>query len=624
MTVATQPELPPLAFNYSNKYTYVILYKVKWSKEHGQPRKVAGKTRTIGKIVGGGKEGLIEWNDDFLKEYPELENFYVHRVLIDNTGSKPKYELKFKPVSDIISLSKAVNLKRLQAGATWTLDNVIASSPLTIALERVFRKYNIHKKLLSIAYYFYLTSSNVTDLYYEFAQKTRLPFHRPLDSSQISRLFNNITDDDIDKYLKTINKIILKEEEKCQDKQQVNTYYALDSTSISTHAKKIDHAQWGHNKDGDDLKQVNILMLVNQRTGQPVYYREYAGNTPDVSTISHTLKEYARMELNRNAILVTDRGYSSVGNIHKCLRNEQSFIMNIKTNLSFTKFLIVSNYENLIDPCNYNSTINCNCFMEKIEWKYPGFYKTASGRKVSEKAELYVHIYFDKDINNNSDNYLTSKIIAPIIEKLKNNITLTPEEQKNKDLFIIENPDKTYKSNRKNITEYMITKGVRILISDVISDSVECWQAYHERERVEEAFSFFKQQVGGNRFRTSKTTTTRGKIFTLFLACSIGLMFRLRMKQAREKGINFPYDSDTKILAKLNLIEQTIFNGGAYYSEVVGKTRKILEALDIPIPDTEIFDDDENTETENIPDSFSEDLDDKKDHTDEIDQALNI
>lgn len=120
----------------------------------------------------------------------------------------------------------------------------------------------------------------------------------------------------LDKFFVKLNQYCIYEEEK----QKNNVYYALDSTSISTCAKELDFSEWGHNKDGDLLKQINIVMLVNQKTGCPLYYRVYSGATPDVSTVSHLLKEYCRMGFNRSAILVADRGYGSVKIFTTCIR----------------------------------------------------------------------------------------------------------------------------------------------------------------------------------------------------------------------------------------------------------------------------------------------------------------
>ena len=88
--------------------------------------------------------------------------------------------LYFEPIDEMISLTEAFNLKRLCAGATFVLDNTIANTPLMMALERTFNKYNLHKKILSLAYFMYLSNNSATWLYEDFAKKHRLPFNKPL------------------------------------------------------------------------------------------------------------------------------------------------------------------------------------------------------------------------------------------------------------------------------------------------------------------------------------------------------------------------------------------------------------------------------------------------------------
>ena len=150
MAVVEIPKLPPLMIVGQGKYRYVSTYKIAWDKELKQPRRIAGHNKTVGKIIGGGVEGVIEWTDAFLEEHPELKSFTVKRVFKRMQGAKKVFEFVFEPADEMISLTAAFNLLRLNAGATWVLDNVIANSPLTIALERVFEKYNRHKKLLSV------------------------------------------------------------------------------------------------------------------------------------------------------------------------------------------------------------------------------------------------------------------------------------------------------------------------------------------------------------------------------------------------------------------------------------------------------------------------------------------
>ena len=88
-------------------------------------------------------------------------------------------------------------------------------------------------------------------------------------------------------------------------------------------------------------------------------------------------------------------------------------------------------------------------------------------------------------------------------------------------------------------------------------------------------------------------------------------MFRRRADCAKIKGIELPYDSETKLIAALNSVQQTIYQDGGYYSEVVGKVKEIMEALDIPLPEPEPVDkalQQNNTEDEEDEPIVIEDL----------------
>lgn len=603
MAVADTPKLPPLMIINQGKYSYVTTYKITWDKTLRQPRRVPGQNKTVGKIVGGGTEGVIEWNSEFLDEHPELAGFITRRVLKGQKGSKNVYDYEFEPIDEMISLREALNLKRLSAGATWALDNIVAGSSLTKTLEQIFGKFNRHKKLLSLAYYMYLTSNSATHLYEDFARKHRLPYQKPLTPGQISRLFAKITPSEIDSFLRELNEKVRTDEER--DNGKKNVYYALDSTSISTHSVGLTKAQWGHNKDGDALKQINLVMLVNQENGHPVYYRSYTGNTPDVSTVSNLISEITRIGVNRNAILVSDKGYSSVHNINQFLLRGIDFILNCRTGYLFARQIIAESIQKLDDFCSYNPQIQCYCLTQKHIWSYPTYDKTASGRAVKDKTTLYIHVYLDKDIRAEGEKNLLRGTILPILEKMRNNQPLTQEEESAKNRFIKDDGTGSFRTNIREKNEYLMNKGIRILVSNRVSDPVEAWMAYYERERVEDLFRIAKQTIGGNRYRTSKNETTEGKTFVMFLASAIGMMFRQRVKHATANGMKMPYDSDNKLLANLDSIEQTVFREGCYYTPVTGVQRRIMEALDIPMPSTEIFgklskEEEETDEDDNI------------------------
>ena len=66
MAVVTIPKLPPLSVQKNGKYSYIQTYKNCWDKEKKRSYRLPGSIKTVGKILGGGEEGVIQWSEEFL------------------------------------------------------------------------------------------------------------------------------------------------------------------------------------------------------------------------------------------------------------------------------------------------------------------------------------------------------------------------------------------------------------------------------------------------------------------------------------------------------------------------------------------------------------------------------
>ena len=365
------------------------------------------------------------------------------------------------------------------------------------------------------------------------------------------------------------------------------------------------------------LKQINIVMLVNQKTGCPLYYRVYSGATPNVSTVSHLLKEYCRMGFNRSAILVADRGYGSVKNIHHLYQDNQSFLLNMRTCFSICKKLIVKNLNALLDDCNYSLSLSQSVVTEKLKWNYPLNCNTNT-KRARLKGDMYVHIYLNHELRNSAEDTFRSTLAKLLDKKKTDEKSLTQEEKDFLDKYTSTDDNGGVFVSSTAKFEYMLGKEVRVLVSDIISDPVEADRAYRERNEVELGFRKLKDLTNARRLHISSSKTLTGKIFVHFLACSILCMFRCKIDKAKDEGKSLPYDSTVKMLSALSNITQTIFPDGGYFSEVVGKKKVLLKALDIELPESEmnvVYEEDENAEK-------AEDYVDDKFYLDKINTQL--
>ena len=589
--LVTKPELPSLLCMKSGKCFSMYSYKNAWDEVKKRSYREKGATKAVGTILGGEKTGKIQWKDDFIALHPELEDFTAQR--------KEDGSIVFSPIDTDkqITVKDALSAKKYAAGASWVFDQMIAGTPLAEALNRVFGARNINKKILSLAYFLNMNENNAMSRYEGFAEKHRLPWQKQLTPSAITRIFQNITSDKIDRFIALLNELTMERDEKLKSCK----YWALDSTSISTHSVKLAKSAFGHNKDGDMLPQINVLMVVNQLTGEPVYYRTYSGNIPDICTVKHLLQEQARIKLDNTAVLVADKGYSSIKNINRFFQNKVSFLMNLKTSFTMCRKLFKDIQADLLDPASYDEEIDSHAMTVETEWSYPVNYKTnCTVRLPREKDKVYLHFYYNDGIFNSEKKNITAKI-SKTIKLIKENRELLPNLKLIREIFVTEkqevritdNKNKetvvTYATNRKALNNYLLMKGIRVLISNEVRDPIEAHKAYFDRNEVEYAFNLYKQRLGCNRFRVSSNESLEGKAFVQFIATSIAIMFRRRVNNATKKmqNLKLKYDSDSAVIDKLNTIEMTQFSFGNYYTEIVGGLKELLRAMNIPEPSEE-------------------------------------
>ena len=221
MAVITPPKLPSMFINRTckGKYAYVMIYKSVWDKEKKNSRRVGSEK--VGSIIGGQPDGEVKFNDSFIEKHPELAHFKVfHR--------NKKFE--FEAINEEeYTVESRIPTTVLHGGATFALDCIVKPSPIWQALTEVFNHHAMAHKLLSLAYYIVLNSSNTMHYYDVFAEQTRLPYQRVMSESTISRLLQGITPDDIERFLSRLIDLYVK-------KQVFNTgselFVALDSSSI--------------------------------------------------------------------------------------------------------------------------------------------------------------------------------------------------------------------------------------------------------------------------------------------------------------------------------------------------------------------------------------------------------
>lgn len=594
------PKLPPILVNKAGSVYYVYTYKNVWDRELKRSKR--GESKKIGKILGGQKDGVICFDESFLQERPEFRSFQVER--------KGK-EYVFTPLNESgTTLTQLQEVKQLHAGATWALDQLVAQSPVGEALKWSFPQRRDYLKILSICYFIILNQDNNISKYETFAEVTRLPWGAPLAPSSISRVFRKIRNQQIETYFSVFRDELLEQQEKYGDKNEITL--ALDSTSGSNYViNDLLNLERHRYEDEDNLPLINLLALTEYESGIAFFYRAYDGKVPAAKTVSQVISENAGLSL-KNVVFVSDKGYSDAKNINDCLRNKLGFLFNVQCAMpdSFAQELIDGEKENLRDLNRMDWLTKVFQITKEINWTFESdlVEGQVTSKKTKESTILYWHIYFNRQFAENARQGLIERIDR-VREKIYNG-----EELDENELMLLEDVFEkheegdmiSYTISNEKVDQKLRYKGYQMLVSDKISDARKAWCVYQERRILEDTFKTLKSRLSCVRNRVSDNESLIGKTFVQFLATSIEMIVRARLRKYLEEGkasdsLPTDYDPARGILDSLNNVMQTKFCEGYYFGESAEQKRGLFEALGVSVPGPETekeqdYEDEEETE----------------------------
>ena len=594
------PKLPPILVNKAGSVYYVYTYKNVWDRELKRSKR--GESKKRGKILGGQKDGVICFDESFLQERPEFRSFQVER--------KGK-EYVFTPLNESgTTLTQLQEVKQLHAGATWALDQLVAQSPVGEALKWAFPQRRDYLKILSICYFIILNQDNNISKYETFAEVTRLPWGAPLAPSSISRVFRKIRNQQIETYFSVFRDELLEQQEKYGDKNEITL--ALDSTSGSNYViNNLLNLERHRYEDEDNLPLINLLALTEYESGIAFFYRAYDGKVPAAKTVSQVISENAGLSL-KNVVFVSDKGYSDAKNINDCLRNKLGFLFNVQCAMpdSFAQELIDGEKENLRDLNRMDWLTKVFQITKEINWTFESdlVEGQVTSKKTKESTILYWHIYFNRQFAENARQGLIERIDR-VREKIYNG-----EELDENELTLLEDVFEkheegdmiSYTISNEKVDQKLRYKGYQMLVSDKISDARKAWCVYQERRILEDTFKTLKSRLSCVRNRVSDNESLIGKTFVQFLATSIEMIVRARLRKYLEEGkasdsLPTDYDPARGILDSLNNVMQTKFCEGYYFGESAEQKRGLFEALGVSVPGPETekeqdYEDEEETE----------------------------
>lgn len=208
-------------------------------------------------------------------------------------------------------------------GDIWLLERIAEKTKIRRDLEVVFDgNKEMVDAILALAMFPYLTKSSLSRVE-RWQRNVKSPCDYPLSPKTITKLTQSITETHRMRLL-SLRASRLEKDELC----------AVDSTLTSAYGDTLADIRWGKNKEHLPLEQTLSVVVYTLSSHMPVYYRTFPGNMPDSRSLDVILKDIREAGF-RDVALITDRGYDSLRNMEKYIRDGQAVLMSVKTGQRF-------------------------------------------------------------------------------------------------------------------------------------------------------------------------------------------------------------------------------------------------------------------------------------------------
>jgi hypothetical protein len=466
--------------------------------------------------------------------------------------------------------SSTATARRRYFGATHLLDEISKVSGIQDDLRACFP--TTYKIWMSLAYYLVLESDSPLYRFHRWAFDHSHPWGDEIASQRISELLRDVSEGAKLEFFKRQARRRLEKE-----------YLAYDTTSVSSYSEYIKAVRYGKNKDNDGLPQVNMALILGEKSSMPVYYRALPGNINDVMTIPKLIKDIDFLEINKLK-LVLDRGFYSAGNINALFNGHHKFLIGVKANNGFISKIVGKAKDEMHDFVHYSVDHEIYHWSSTEEWPY-----TKTDRhgnvKLEEKRRVYVHVYYN-GLRGEEEKARFSKSLAMTEATIKNkdNLTASQSSLSNK-YFITKTSKRGVKIQYKNdsIKKHMNQLGYFVLLSNEIKNSIEALEIYRRKDMVEKAFDNLKNRLDMKRTEVHSDQALAGKFFLQFLALIYVSYIHKHMK---DNNLYRNYTMQS-LLDSLDVIERYDFESQRYHcSEITQKQLDIYSCLGVPPPST--------------------------------------
>lgn len=591
----------------------ISLGRCVYNKETGK-RVIVGQ-KVVGVVEGSKEFGRILFKDSFIEQYPQLRDVTVLRkangqyVYIKAKIEEEAYDTAYlkpgqKRYDPQQTVATANDSEFKEAGPFFLLNELAEKEKILASILAAFSK-SARYKLLDCAHYGVIDGK--LDYYLmEDICRNRLSNTqgKGMSAPALCRTVRALKECERMEFWKQFNSLRLLD----IDPVLGHACLLIDSTSISSYSENLAEAMWGNNKDKEDLKQVN-LMLVTDVNGMPRMHFFHAGNINDSAAFKGDAQDVENVlwangidsfsdeaKERISFVWVFDRGFSFNSNMYSICEAGNHFLGCISSSNKIAR-------DALVYACQHNIRFKGESFVGHSGIRHMVLPKDQSTTITTSDGKvhtIFTHIYYDDkayaqnvmNLNDKADDIMIAyrddkySKLSDSLKKLDKKLNLV---QKIKH----ENGKVTYEVNGDAIHRQAHDESMWVVVTTLGHLSgLDVWESYRKRNNIEVTFSTFKDLNFRRLYaQDSKALNGRGFIAVLTTMEQVALIHRCYEALDGKYGVTLTPQmtkylrKPKKLLELLKSIKAKVTpEGKIIVQHVGGLERSLFEALGLTPP----------------------------------------
>ena len=483
-----------------NKNIYVITRKYIWDKEHKTTKEVR---ETLGKIVDN-------------KYYPMDE---YHR-LFDRKGN-PR---KIPKLADLDQLDQQQMNELVKKVFPMIETGYVGCIPILYSIaykigiwDDLVKVYGstLSQHILALAIYFIVCNKNTAKNYSNWTANHLRPDIPSLSSQDISKLYAQLGADQkrLDRY----------KFERIERYKNSNLLISIDSTTVASDAINMEGNALGYNKEKVYESQINVTVIFDNTTHQPLMHLVAPGNISDMSMMIDSLNTIKEFRLQQNIVSsMFDRGYCSLENL-KAASNKK---VNVNIASKLNNSLLASSLSEARKIFSMGSS-------ENLIPNSKGIYGHTN-KIIVDGIELWVHIYYSPTLAGiHKNNFLHELYLFKEKWLYSNDTDRKKLSKESRYKFFTLTQDQILNINYDKVNKETENYGYFASISNFEIDHKTSFEFYGLRRDIEYVFKSGKQNIDLNVTRVHNDTTFQGKLLINMVALSILEDLKLELSKNR-------------------------------------------------------------------------------------------